>query len=473
MSEGREEENTSADPAVTLQGIRLLEFAVEGLFGEFNYRIPLNTQRHVTAIIAPNGTGKTLCLRMIHGLFADKWNLFSDTTYDRIRFTFSKDITLVIQKKLHQKTETEDARSDAFQLDLFRANEQVVTWTPRLNARPIPFERYLPFISRVGTARWRHDGTGRLYSAAEIVEEFGDALPEKVLSNLFSEKPPFLQQLTTALDCRLIEAQRLLILQDEHERLYRPSSGTGPRLAIAQKAEFLKSVISREINSYATLSQSLDRSFPRRVLSISRSISLPQQDLRSQLDELDRQRRALMEAGILDTEVDEQVPLPSGELSPEVTSLLNLYAGDIRQKLASLSPLLAKINRFKDLINERFRTKQVRISRHCGFEVFFHDDVVPLEKLSSGEQHQLVLFFELLFEIKSNSLILIDEPELSLHVAWQKKFISDLIKIIELNRFDVLLATHSPQLIARWNDVVVELGDVYEGDQKDQAERLG
>jgi predicted ATP-dependent endonuclease of OLD family len=76
-----------------------------------------------------------------------------------------------------------------------------------------------------------------------------------------------------------------------------------------------------------------------------------------------------------------------------------------------------------------------------------------------------VLFFELLFETEKNSLILIDEPEISLHVSWQKKFITDLMDIIDLNQFDVVLATHSPQLIGRWGDLVVELGDVFEGDR--------
>jgi len=98
------------------------------------------------------------------------------------------------------------------------------------------------------------------------------------------------------------------------------------------------------------------------------------------------------------------------------------------------------------------------------FTIRTRDHVVPLEKLSSGEQHQLVLFFELLFELKENALILIDEPELSLHVAWQKKFLSDLNRIIELNQFDVILATHSPQLVSRWSDLVVELGEVDEAD---------
>jgi predicted ATP-binding protein involved in virulence len=54
-------------------------------------------------------------------------------------------------------------------------------------------------------------------------------------------------------------------------------------------------------------------------------------------------------------------------------------------------------------------------------------------------------------------LILIDEPELSLHVAWQVQFLKDLARVIKLSSFDVLLATHSPQIIdTRW-DLTVEL----------------
>ena len=78
------------------------------------------------------------------------------------------------------------------------------------------------------------------------------------------------------------------------------------------------------------------------------------------------------------------------------------------------------------------------------------------------KQHQLILVFDLLFEVKQNSFILIDEPELSLHVAWQKTFIESLSRIIELNAFDVLLATHSPALVARHFGLTVGLGAVDE-----------
>jgi len=78
--------------------------------------------------------------------------------------------------------------------------------------------------------------------------------------------------------------------------------------------------------------------------------------------------------------------------------------------------------------------------------------------LSSGEQHEVVLLFELLFKAKENSLVLIDEPEISLHVVWQKEFLNDIQEIIELQKIDVIIATHSPQIINDSWDLTVDLG---------------
>ena len=67
------------------------------------------------------------------------------------------------------------------------------------------------------------------------------------------------------------------------------------------------------------------------------------------------------------------------------------------------------------------------------------------------------MLYELLFKAKPNSLVLIDEPELSLHLGWQVEFLKDLQNIAKLRNFDVLLATHSPEIISdRW-DLTVEL----------------
>ena len=77
--------------------------------------------------------------------------------------------------------------------------------------------------------------------------------------------------------------------------------------------------------------------------------------------------------------------------------------------------------------------------------------------LSSGEQHEVVLLFDLLFGTEENSLIMVDEPELSLHVAWQRQMLEDLQEMAELSDFRALLATHSPQIIGKRWDLTIEL----------------
>jgi len=44
---------------------------------------------------------------------------------------------------------------------------------------------------------------------------------------------------------------------------------------------------------------------------------------------------------------------------------------------------------------------------------------LKLTDLSSGEQQEVVMLYELLFCVQPGTLVLIDEPELSLHVVWQ------------------------------------------------------
>jgi len=455
------------------KGVRLSNFYVESLFDEFSYSIPMCLNQRVTAIVAPNGAGKTLCLRLISALFQKKWNTFSSHKFSYIVYKFTDGTEVRVDQTLSSAEEVRvEKQRPKITLRITDSHGRAEDWViktsdPRRDS--VQLERYLSFLTRRGPDLWTHDVTGEMYTLQEALETFGDQLPEPYKDRWFGKVPDSLEQLVKNIDCHLIETQRLLILRDERidHAYYEPSRSS--TLAISRKAQKLKEIITADFGKYATLSQSLDRSFPRRVISDPNR--KPYEDLKERLQDLDRRRTELMNAGILDTETDEQVALPEGEtIDPSMARILSIYAEDNDRKLLSLSGLLKKIKLFKQLIDERFVTKEVKINRANGIEVTYHKREVPIEALSSGEQHQLVLFFELLFEIKENSLILIDEPELSLHVAWQKKFVGDLMEIIDLNKFDVVLATHSPQLISRWTELVVELGDIYdEGENHDET----
>ena len=115
---------------------------------------------------------------------------------------------------------------------------------------------------------------------------------------------------------------------------------------------------------------------------------------------------------------------------------------------------------FLDIVNERFLFKS--LNRTIDNEVRFiakDGSEVPFSALSSGEQNFLILYHHLFFHAQPNALVMIDEPELSLNVVWQRRFLADLDRIVELCMIDVLIATHSPMVIHDKWDWVVHLGE--------------
>ena len=53
---------------------------------------------------------------------------------------------------------------------------------------------------------------------------------------------------------------------------------------------------------------------------------------------------------------------------------------------------------------------------------------------------------------------MIDEPEISLHVAWQMEFIDILERICKLNGTQAIIATHSPDIVNGHDDLLISLG---------------
>ena len=80
-------------------------------------------------------------------------------------------------------------------------------------------------------------------------------------------------------------------------------------------------------------------------------------------------------------------------------------------------------------------------------------------QLSSGEKQILVILLTVLVEDHNPYVLFMDEPEVSLHVEWQKQLI-DLI--MELNpNVQIILTTHSPAVIMNgWLDSVTEVSDI-------------
>lgn len=110
----------------------------------------------------------------------------------------------------------------------------------------------------------------------------------------------------------------------------------------------------------------------------------------------------------------------------------------------------SRIACFQAIINRcEFAGKNLEIDQRFGFRFIAEDElhsIMSLDQLSSGEKQMIIQVFELLFHAQSGTLVMIDEPELSLHMMWQMNYMKNLSEIAQLRGFQCIVATHSPQI---------------------------
>ncbi|MCQ4234246.1 AAA family ATPase [Pseudomonas stutzeri] len=182
-------------------------------------------------------------------------------------------------------------------------------------------------------------------------------------------------------------------------------------------------------------------------------------DLKNRLNDLALQLKKLREIGLLDAEGIKQFDTESlDQVEKSKLEIMNLYVRDSERKLSVFDNISSRIQVLLEGLNSKFKNKNIRLSKERGLiAIGPHDLDLALDELSSGEQHEIVLLYELLFKVTPNTLVLIDEPELSLHMTWQKSFLPELLSISREIGFSSILATHSPFIVGDRDDLLISL----------------
>jgi predicted ATP-binding protein involved in virulence len=452
--------------------MNITRIRIEKLFGTLTHDIPLGDEG-VTFIHGPNGCGKTTVLRLVHALLGNQLQYLKTVDFRTLLVTFSDGHSVLATRSVKKLEESQLFQDDDESLqtvgvDLSIAllntegkEVQKFDYSKQLqkDSRTRPsfslsmIERKLPFLTRVGPQQWMDIRTNTRYGLEALIEKFGDRL------EMFGRisMPTWLVERSRRGRVEIVRTQRLINLTQATAG-HRSDDTKDHREVVEVYSSEIKTTIAKKLAESAIQSQAQDRSFPMRLINKDFRKDVPQDVFLETYRATEERAQGLMAAGLLDQAAS--IPLPKRKLTKLERDVLALYMSDFNEKLDAFGDLQRRIETLVDIVGAKLRRKKFHIDRNRGF-VFETVEEKPRKlgatDLSSGEQHQLVLFYELIFASSGISLFLIDEPEISLHVEWQRAFIRDIEKVQKLTGASFLIATHSPQIINNRRDLAVPL----------------
>jgi len=218
-----------------------------------------------------------------------------------------------------------------------------------------------------------------------------------------------------------------------------------------------KELINDISSNYSAIANDLDSSYPNRLFNTDKGIN--KSEYETKMEEMFQKFEKLRKYNISDMNQSENVVYKE-----EHSKALKIYFEDFDKKYEVYEDFITKLDLFTDIVNSRLLFKQVKLNRENGILIVDENGTnkdMRLASLSSGEKQVIILFYQLIFESDSEILLLIDEPEISLHIMWQKQFMGDMLKVAEYKNQKVIIATHSPQILNNHWEFQIDLGELY------------
>lgn len=143
----------------------------------------------------------------------------------------------------------------------------------------------------------------------------------------------------------------------------------------------------------------------------------------------------------------------------KIQGIVDIAADAEQQKADIMHP----IELYLDTVNEFISTSdfEKKIDINMNGRIYFKtndsENRLSIQYLSSGERQLLVFFANLIFGVKdtSSGIFVVDEPELSLHLSWQKVFVKKALEVN--NNVQFIFATHAPEIIGKYRDKAEKL----------------
>ena len=455
---------------------RVVEIEVRNLFGFLTHSIPLSRDGRVTVLIGPNGVGKTRTLEFAAALLSGTFRVLREAPFESFSLKFDDGAVLKVTQlppdpadeparvvRQHRARHAKSRRpllSPQLSVTYSKNGAPSESWNPRDRAGTLYARNTLPqlppWVEYEEFDVWYDRQEDCTLTTGELSAAYG--IDYDLIRDL-EGAPKWYTDVQKTNQVRLIETQRLLREPRRRWSEHRaPRHSDKLRTSIVDVAERLAEKIQSVRGQYTRRSTDLDRTYVDRFLSSSFTAPTT---LAQDLDDIARRRERLEKLDLLTTEDPAHGAGSYSNVTDEKRPALALFAADMHTKLSELEPLAKTIETYLGVVNRKLRSKTLHSSAESGLFIKSTTGAkIALQHLSSGEQHEIVMFHQLVFQTPKNSLVMIDEPELSLHPAWQEQFLDDLIGIAEAAGYDVIVATHSPYILGSRTNLCVTLGDI-------------
>ena len=146
------------------------------------------------------------------------------------------------------------------------------------------------------------------------------------------------------------------------------------------------------------------------------------------------------------------------DLSKQLSDLIH-QAGKV--DMEDMKKIYAHNDMFIEIVNEAFkRTNKTVDTTKSKLQFKIGDQLLEINKrLSSGEKQFIIVMLTILLQRNQESILIMDEPEISMHLDWQRNLIQNIQKLNP--NCQIILATHSPGIIMDgWEQLVTNISDL-------------
>lgn len=436
----------------------LSSFKITALHG---YKeIEIDCKGNASIILAENGVGKTTLLNTMYALLSGRISRLMSLDFDKAVLVFGKE-------------EIVFSKNEAFNIDIKQSAVQIMN---KRQARELVeygvkpehvIDLLLEYVQGGKSVAARHPVFRRIYTRSPWDEDEIFGRLERLRNNLYNESylRDFRSKIANCLqgaEVLYLPTYRRIEANSEDINLVRPT----PRRKflteiegaeserdeliffglsdVEDKLAFMCNFIQKSmIEAYSRLSGNLiDTLLGKAEYEVDVDLPMDVEAVRLMLGRLGKNNTM--------TESSLDVALGRSDIQNEKFRPLVYFLQQLLRSYEDSRPHELAIEEFQRVVNFYLNGGEV-LEKHIRFDKIklkvevWHEALkcaLPFGCLSSGEKQIVSVFARLLLDFDKRYLILIDEPELSLSIEWQRRFLPDILQTKSCAQ--LIAITHSP-----------------------------